>query len=623
MAFWIALDGGATRTRAGLYDEHGHLLDEATGPASHALHLGAAGCAEQVAEIAAPWIEKHGAPEAIATGVAGCATPHVRDAVARELAARLDAEVVFVSDDIRPTLYASARNRAAVAAISGTGSSVVGKTADGRSVLVGARGAVFGDPGGAYGVAETALRRAALSVDGLAEGGRLADDLVRATGVSEFAEMPAWGAAASKGQIADLARVVADAADSGDRAAQEILRDQARQLAEQTAVAIERVQDDAPPSVYYLGGFIEQVTAFQDAFVRFVAERAPGCLPEPPACRGHRAVFEVVRGGRFPDGFPGSRFERETASPALPPTEQRLAVDRTLDARDAAGIVALMNEEDARLAGVVRAEASRIARVIDWAAASLSGDGRLVYAGAGTSGRLGVLDASECPPTFGVDPSRVVGLIAGGDHALRHSVEGAEDDANQGARDLQALDPPIGPNDTLVGIAASGTTPYVLGALAHARSVGARAALLCCNPACRRDPHLVDTLVIALAAGPEVLTGSTRLKAGTATKMALNMISTGALTLAGFVYQGLMVEVRPVNAKLRLRAIRITAALTDLDEPAAERFLDQADGRIPVAVLMAKRGLNPRQAQDLLAARGGTLRAALAGGTGPAAEEQV
>lgn len=623
MAFWIAFDGGATRTRAGLYDEYGHLLDEATGPASHALHLGAAGCAEQLAEIATPWVDKHGAPEAVAAGVAGCATPHVRDAVARELVARLDAEVVFVSDDIRPTLYASARNRAAVAAISGTGSSVVGKTADGRSALVGARGAVFGDPGGAYGVAETALRRAALSVDGLAEGGRLADDLIRATGVTDFSEMPAWGVAASKGQIADLARVVADAADAGDRVARDILRDQARQLADQTAVAIERVVEGAPPRVYYLGGFIEQVAAFREAFVQSVVERAPGCLPEPPGCRGHQAMFEVIRGGRFPDGFPGSRFEREAASPALPPTEQRLAVGRTLDARDAAGIVALMNEEDAKLAGIVRAEASRIARVVEWAAASLSGDGRLIYAGAGTSGRLGVLDASECPPTFGVDPSRVVGLIAGGDYALRHSVEGAEDDADQGARDLQALDPPLGPDDTLVGIAASGTTPYVLGGLAHARSVGARAALLCCNPACRRDPRLADALVIALATGPEALTGSTRLKAGTATKMALNMVSTGALTLAGYVYQGLMVEVRPVNAKLRLRAIRITAALTDLDEPAAERFLDQADGHIPVAVLMAKRGLDAQQARRLLADCGGTLRTALGGGTGPASKEQV
>jgi len=375
---------------------------------------------------------------------------------------------------------------------------------------------------------------------------------------------------------------------------------------------VRRVQEGAPPRVYCLGGFIEHVARFRDAFAQRLAELAPGCRPESPPCRGREAMFEVVRSGRFPEHFPGTRLERGTTSPSVPPTEQRLAVDRPLDARDAAGIVALMNDEDAKIAGVVRAEAARIAQAVEWAAASLSGRGRLIYAGAGTSGRLGVLDASECPPTFGVDPSRVIGLIAGGDYALRHSIEGAEDDADQGARGVQALDPPLGPEDTLVGIAASGGTPYVLGALAHAKSVGARAVLVCCDPARRRDPRLADALVIAPATGPEVLTGSTRLKAGTATKMVLNMISTGALTLAGFVCEGLMVEVRPVNVKLRRRAIRITATLAECDEAAAERLLDQANGHIPVAVLMAKRGLDAQEARGLLTSCGGALRAALA-----------
>lgn len=227
--------------------------------------------------------------------------------------------------------------------------------------------------------------------------------------------------------------------------------------------------------------------------------------------------------------------------------------------------------------------------------------------GAGTSGRLGVLDASECPPTFGVPPERVVGIIAGGDGALRHSIEGAEDEPAQAVAALDALSPPVGPSDVVVGIAASGTTPYVFGALEYAEAHGAEPVLLCCNPGQR---HAART-VIALDTGPEALTGSTRLKAGTATKLALNMITTGAMARSGYMYEGLMVRVRPVNAKLRRRAARIVATLADMDEQAASKLLEQAGGEIGVAVLMAKRGLPVAEAEARFTGCGHDLRAAL------------
>jgi N-acetylmuramic acid 6-phosphate etherase len=272
-------------------------------------------------------------------------------------------------------------------------------------------------------------------------------------------------------------------------------------------------------------------------------------------------------------------------------------------------IVDLINAEDRTVAGAVAAAAPDLASFIDAAAPGFLAGGRLVYVGAGTSGRLGVLDASECPPTFQTDPSRVVGLIAGGDAALRRSSEGREDDP-AGARDeLAALR--LTPRDTLLGIAAGGTTPYVLGALEWAgQSAAARplTALLVCSPMPR--PAFVDHLVV-VAVGPEVLTGSTRMKAGTATKMVLNTISTTLMVRAGRVYQNLMVDLRATNSKLRDRAARIVSTLTSLDRPAALDLLDRAGGAVKTAILMHRLDLPRDRAEALLAAHRGRLDLAL------------
>jgi N-acetylmuramic acid 6-phosphate etherase len=290
---------------------------------------------------------------------------------------------------------------------------------------------------------------------------------------------------------------------------------------------------------------------------------------------------------------------------ALPPTEARAPGKTYIDAMNAREIVDHMNRQDAGVTEAVSLQAEVIAVVTQCAANALQQGGRLVYVGAGTSGRLGVLDASECPPTFGVAPERVVGIIAGGDTALRTSVEGVEDDVAQAVADVRTHN--IQHLDLVVGIAASGTTPYVLAFLDASKSESAATALVCCNPGCTSG---ADT-IIALDTGPEVLAGSTRLKAGTATKMVLNMVSTGALALSGYVHDGLMVGMAPANAKLRHRAVRMVADLVDVELSEAEKLLDQAGNRIAVAVVMGRGNMGIPEAKSKLAEAGGILSRAL------------
>jgi N-acetylmuramic acid 6-phosphate etherase len=288
------------------------------------------------------------------------------------------------------------------------------------------------------------------------------------------------------------------------------------------------------------------------------------------------------------------------------PTEAPNPRTAHLDRLSTLEMLTVINQEDATVAAAVAAELPNIAGAVDAIAARFALGGRLFYMGAGTSGRLGVLDASECPPTFSVPPTLVQGLIAGGDAALRRSSEHSEDSAEEGARDLTRSD--FGKQDTLVGIAASGRTPYVLGALAHARSLGALTIGLSCVP--QSPVAQACDIAITPATGPEVLTGSTRLKAGTATKLVLNMISTGVMVRTGATYGNLMVNVQPTNAKLVDRAQRIIAAATGCDAATAARLLTEA-GSVKTAIVMQKLSLSRASAEGRLSAARGILTVAL------------
>lgn len=289
-----------------------------------------------------------------------------------------------------------------------------------------------------------------------------------------------------------------------------------------------------------------------------------------------------------------SRLTTESANPK----------SARIDALDSLSIVRLINDEDRQIADAVGQAAASIASAVDVVVEVFQHGGRLVYIGAGTSGRLGILDASECPPTFNSPPEMVVGIIAGGDRAIRCAIEGAEDDPLGAQTDLERID--LTANDCVFGIATSGRTPYVLGGLQFARKIGARTVGLACNTDSEMTP-LCDCL-IEVVVGPEIVSGSTRMKAGTATKLVLNSVTTAAMIRIGKTYGNLMVDLRASNTKLIARSLRLVSILTGLSSEESEQLLSKADKSVKTAIVMHHRGVDLAAAQELLRLAGGRLR---------------
>lgn len=288
-------------------------------------------------------------------------------------------------------------------------------------------------------------------------------------------------------------------------------------------------------------------------------------------------------------------------------TEQSHPASEHIDELPTAGILNVINAADAEIPAAVAREIPHIARAVDAIVAALQHGGHLLYIGAGTSGRLGVLDASECPPTFHVGPDLVRGIIAGGEKALTQAMEATEDNPEAGARDL--MNSGFGAGDVLVGITASGRTPYVLGAIAKARELGA----ITCGISCTPDSELSRAVdyPVTPSPGPEILAGSTRMRAGTATKMVLNMISTAVMIRLGHVYGNLMVNVQPANAKLTARAQRIIAKATGVDDVRAAELLERSGLSVPTAIVMGKKNIGRQEAEQLLAQARGRIAEAL------------
>ena len=293
--------------------------------------------------------------------------------------------------------------------------------------------------------------------------------------------------------------------------------------------------------------------------------------------------------------------------PEAPTTEARNETSMAIDSMDAIDIVRVMIDEDETIAAAVRLESANIARAIDVITDRIASGGRLVYIGAGTSGRLGVLDASECPPTFSTPPEMVVGVIAGGHDALTRAIEGAEDLPDAAVADLQAVN--FCAADVLVGIATSGRTPYVIRALEFANELGAATVGFSCNAG--SEVGRVASIAITPVVGPEVVSGSTRLKAGTATKMVLNMLTTGTMIRLGKTYENLMVDLTATNQKLRERSVRLVRTFTDLSESAAAELLAACDGELKTAIVANLCELEPAAARTRLLESNGHLRAAI------------
>jgi N-acetylmuramic acid 6-phosphate etherase len=288
-------------------------------------------------------------------------------------------------------------------------------------------------------------------------------------------------------------------------------------------------------------------------------------------------------------------------------TEGRNSASQNIDELSTEAMLRVINDEDKKVALAVEGIVPQIAQVVDAITQAFSKGGRLIYCGAGTSGRLGILDASECPPTFGTPRSQVVGLIAGGHTAILQAVENAEDNVEQGAQDLRDIQ--FNANDVLVGIAASGRTPYVLGALAYARQQGAFTAALTCNP--NSPMSQAANVALTPVVGPEVVTGSSRMKDGTAQKLVLNMLTTGAMIRSGKVYGNLMVDVEATNQKLVQRQVNIVKQATDCDDATAQQALAACQGHCKTAIVMVLAGLTADEAKSLLSQNQGFIRNAL------------
>jgi N-acetylmuramic acid 6-phosphate etherase len=308
---------------------------------------------------------------------------------------------------------------------------------------------------------------------------------------------------------------------------------------------------------------------------------------------------------------------RQNAGPSgsgLPITEERNPATLEIDRLPVLEVLRLINQEDSRVPRAVGSQIPRIAQAVEQITARMERGGRMIYIGAGTSGRIGVLDASEIPPTYGASPDLVVAVIAGGDESIRHSLEGVEDDTEDGARTVNDLQ--VSEHDTVIGLAASGRTPYVLGGMAAARDRGALTISIACNSPSPME-ELAD-ISIAPLVGPEVITGSTRMKAGTAQKLILNMISTAVMVRLGKTYSNLMVDVQTTNTKLHQRARRIVAQACEVNNSAAEEALAAAEealaasgGEVKTAIVALKAGITPDEARTRLAKSGGNVRAAL------------
>ena len=501
--------------------------------------------------------------------LAGCGTAEDRQSLWR-LCTEIwpDAKIVTGSDR-ESGLAAALGHGDGIVVSAGTGSSVTGRRGD-KVEKAGGWGHILGDTGGGYFLSIQALRLILRQHDLHRGEMQFTAKILHALLLNNLDELVRWAQTADKMEIAMLAPVVFEAGASGDARVIEIIEKGAQVLSDYTEAVASRLHLLAP-KVMLLGGLFHRDSIYTHAFRRRLKKNLPDArvaiAERGPEFGAAWLAAEISDHAIFQSKL--AENEIENLAGAL--TEQRNLRSENLEKLSARELVELFVDEEKFVHGALREATVDLARAIEIIAAAIRDGGRLFYVGAGSSGRIGVLDASEIPPTFGASPELVQALIAGGATALHRSVEGEEDEQRTGALALNARG--IKHTDVVLGITASGRTPFVVGAIARAKSIGAKAVLLTCNPASLQTG--VADLVINLAVGPEILTGSTRLKAGTATKVALNIISTGAMVALGKVRGNLMIDLHASNSKLRDRAARLVAQLSGSDYASARQQLEK------------------------------------------------
>jgi N-acetylmuramic acid 6-phosphate etherase len=569
----LGIEGGATRTVGLFANRDGHLLQRVAAGSGNLRLLNDAALEALLQSIATG----HPLPDAVGIGMAGARTEADRQRIRRAAERVWPGKPCHATNDLETALaalepgdYPATR----VLVLSGTGSCCYGQSASGKTAKTGGWGHVLDDEGSAYAIGLQALQLIVADYDLTDRWSTLGQRLFRFLQLNDPNELIAWAQAATKSDLASLAIEVFRAWSEKDRLAARVIRTAGDRLVETARACARRLARPGQPILFVLaGGVLQKQPRFAQEISPRLRRDWPGAkvavLPRESAWGAVALAAPLIR--------PGSVQPSHHHAPPIPappreiiplrleqsPTEQRNPRSMQLDRMSLSQAIDLVLDEDARIPAAIRQEKPRVEKAIRLIVRALQGGGRLFYVGAGTSGRLGVLDASECPPTFRSPPEQIQGIMAGGQRALWQSVEGAEDDALAGAQALVFRG--ITRRDVVVGIAASGRTPFVWGALREAKNRGAATILLSFNPT-----HVIPqadrpTVVVAPNVGPEILTGSTRLKAGTATKLVLNLFTTLAMVRLGKVESNLMVDLDPSNTKLRDRAVRIVQALTRAD----------------------------------------------------------
>lgn len=499
-----------------------------------------------------------------------------------------------------------------VLTLSGTGSCVYGKTSSGKEFKIGGWGHLLGDKGSAYDIGLRALKAVVYYLDRDGEWKGLGPALLRRLQLNDPMDLIEWIRSAGKDEVADLAREVSSAAESGDRIANDILRGAASALAKDTLSCLrnligkEEPGADLPFEVILAGGTLLKCKPLQDGFRSVLIKSFPRAVIRPLQKESVWGAVLLAAGATNVDDVElnfssatsvnstgsGSDPEASAArlipvSTDLSPTEKRNPRSSELDTMPLDEAVRLMIREENYIISALEKNAPEIIGLTQAVIDTFAVGGRLFYVGAGTSGRLGVLDASECPPTFRAHPEQVQGIIAGGQKAIWSAVEGAEDDYPAGVAAVKGRG--VESRDLLVGIASSGRTPFVWGAIQAAREIGAQTGFICFNPNLEMDEAFRPDHWLALDLEPELLTGSTRLKSGTATKIILNILTTLGMVRTGKALSNLMVDLNPSNVKLRARAVRIVRELTAVDENEALHALEDSGWIVKEAVAMLQR----------------------------------
>ncbi len=610
--FVIGVDGGGSKTEAVILNEHGEPLGHGRSGSSNYHLVGIAGARQAL--LAAMHKAATAAnvnllrASAVVWALAGAGRPadvRLLENLQKEMLPHVPGKVVT---DAVAALVGGVRAHRGIVLIAGTGMIIYGENGAENSARAGGWGYLI-DQGNGYHLAREALQAVARAADGSDLPTRLQQQLLDALNLNKVSDLVYWLYAPERqvAEVAALAPVVLQVAETRDPMAVAIIAQAADALAANVDAVARRLNFSRETKfpLVLTGGLLNTNDFYRQVTIQAVHTRVPGAQPQFP----HHSA--VVGAGLLALELLGIPPVAPANTAAITDewwaSERNNVLTRDLDLRTTLELTGLMHTEDCRAIAAVRPNLPTIAAAIDAIAARMEKGGRLIYVGAGTSGRLGVLDASECPPTFNSPPEQVVGIIAGGKPALTASVEEAEDDPDAGANAIVELN--IGEQDSVVGIAASGRTPYVLGALQEARRRNALTVALTCNlPA--PMTRLAD-FTIAPLVGPEVIGGSTRLKAGTAQKLILNMLSTGVMVRLGKTYGNLMVDVQQLNIKLQERSRRIVAQACHISEKEAAEVLAQCNGDVKTAIVSILQNAPPQKARQQLAQASGRIRLAL------------